>query len=144
MTMVWLILLALVAKGGFAMPAFMAARLWAFVSIGSLPLILCLVLVVGGRRVTALSRREVVSTFAIHLGRSVVGLGLEFAAWWLSGALPSATICLEFVGLRLLLTRLPLVPSKDLLFVGLGIAAAGALDLSAPRVAAVLVLLTAS
>jgi hypothetical protein len=108
-----------------------------------LPIVLCLALVIGGRRVTTLSRGEIASTFAIHVARSFAVLSLELALWWLSGALPSARICLEFVALRLLLTRLPLVPSKDLLFVGVGMAAAGLMNLSAPKVAAVLVTITA-
>jgi hypothetical protein len=138
-----LILLALVASGDVKLPAFLPAKLWTFASVGSLPIVLCLALAIGGRRVTALSRGEIASTFAIHIARSLAVLSLEFALWWLSGALPSARICLEFVALRLLLTRLPLVPSKDLLFVGVGMAAAGLMDLSAPKVAAVLVIMTA-
>ena len=143
LTMVWLMLLALVASGVMKLPAFMPANLWAVFSVGSLPLVLCLALIVGGRRVTALSRGDIATTFAIHLARSIAALSLEFALWWLSGALPSATVCLEFVALRLLITRLPFVPSKELVFVGVGIAAAGLMDVSAPRVAAVLVIMTA-
>jgi hypothetical protein len=143
LTVAWLMLLALVASGDMRLPASLSANLQTFVSIGSLPFVLCLALVIGGRRVTTLSRREVASTFAIHLARCVVALSLEFALWSLSGALPSAAVCLEFVGLRLLVTRLPLIPSKDLLFIGVGIAAAGLMDLSALRVAAVLVIATA-
>ena len=143
LTMVWLMLLALVASGVMKLPAFLTTNSWTIVAIGSLPLVLCLALIVGGRRVTALSRADIVTTFAIHLARSVTALSLEFALWWLSGALPSATVCLEFVALRLLITRLPLVPSKELVFVGVGIAAAGLMDVSASRVAAVLVIMTA-
>jgi hypothetical protein len=138
-----LILLTLVAGGDVKLPAFLPGKLWTFVSIGSLPIVLCIALVVGGRRVTALSRGEIAATFAIHIARSVAVLSLEFALWWLSGALPSTLVCLEFVALRLLLTRLPFVPSKDLLFVGVGMAAAGLMNLSAPKVAAVLVTITA-
>ena len=143
LTMVWLMLLALVASGVMKLPAFFSANLWTVVSVGSLPLVLCLALIVGGRRVTALSRGDIVTTFAIHLARSIAALSLEFVLWWLSGALPSATVCLEFVALRLLITRLPFVPNKELVFVGVGIAAAGLMDVSAPRVAAVLVIMTA-
>jgi hypothetical protein len=142
LAIVWLMLLALVASGGVKLPEFLSANSWTFVAIGSVPLVPCLALVIGGRGVTTLSRGEVASTFAIHLARSVVVLSLEFALWWLSGALPSAAVCLEFVGLRLLVTRLPLMPSKDLLFVGIGIAAAGLIDVSAPKVASVLVIMT--
>jgi hypothetical protein len=138
-----LILLALVASGDVKLPAFLPAKLWTLASIGSLPIVLCLALVIGGHRVTALSRVEIASTFAIHIARSIAVLSLEFVLWWLSGALPSTLVCLEFVALRLLLTRLPFIPSKDLLFVGVGMAAAGLMDLSAPKVAAVLVTMTA-
>ena len=143
LAMVWLVLVVLLAEGGTRLPTFLPANTWSLVSIGSLPFVLCLALVVGGRKVTTLSRGEIASTFAIHLARIVVALSLEFALWWLSGALPSAGVCLEFVALRLLVSRLPLIPSKDLLFVGIGITAAGLMDLSTERVAAVLVIMTA-
>ena len=139
----WLMVLALVMGGDLQLPASLSGDLKTFISVGSLPLALCLVLVIGGRRVTTLSRGEIAATFAIHLARSIVALSLEFVLWWVSGALPSAFACLEFVALRLLVTRLPLVASKDLLFVGIGVAAAGLMDLSTVKVAAVLVIATA-
>ncbi len=144
LAMVWLMLLTLVEGGVMKLPAFVPDHWWTIVAVGSLPLVLCLALIMGGRRVTALSRSAVVATFAIHLVRSIAALALEFLLWWLSGALPTAAVCLEFVALRLLITRLPLVPNKELIFVGVGIAAAGLLDVSAPKVAAVLVLMTAA
>lgn len=142
LTMVWMILLGLTACGDLKLPAAISSNLWSYGGLASLPLVLCLALVMGGRRVTSLTRRQIVSTFFIHLSRSAFALALEFLLWWLSGALPTAAICLEFVGLRLLITRLPLLPRKDLLFVGVGMAAAGFLSLSQPRIAAVLVIMT--
>jgi hypothetical protein len=71
-------------------------------------------------------------------------LAVEFGLWEVSGALPSAVACLQFVALRLIVTRLPLVPNKDLVFVGAGIAAAGLVDTSATPVASVLVILAAA
>ena len=142
LAMVWMILLGLTACGDLKLPAAVSANLWAYGGIASIPLALSLALLAGGRRVTSLTRRQIVSTFSIHLSRSALALSLEFLLWWLSGALPDAAVCLEFVGLRLLVTRLPLVPRKDLLFVGVGMAAAGLMSLSAPRVAAVLVIMT--
>jgi len=133
LAIIWLMLLALVADGVMKMPPFLSSHSWMIVSIGSLPLVLCLALIIGGRRVTALSRSSVLTTFSIHLARSITALAIEFALWWLSGALPSTTVCLEFVALRLLVTRLPLVPNKELIFVGVGIAAAGLLNVSTPR-----------
>jgi hypothetical protein len=144
LVMVWLMLLVLVAGGFMKMPAIVQGSMWTVIFVGSLPLVLGLALFVGGRKVTALSRIDIATTFAIHLVRCVLTLAFEFWIWWLSGALPTIALCLQFVALRLLLTRLPLVPSKELVFIGVGIAAAGYMDVSAPQVAAVLVLMTAA
>ena len=52
--------------------------------------------------------------------------------------------CLQFVALRLVVTRLPLVPNKDLIFVGAGMAAAGMTSVAVTPVATVLVILAAA
>jgi hypothetical protein len=144
LVMVWLMLLVLVAGGFMRLPMFAHGSIWSIFIVGSLPLALGLALFVGGRKVTASSRGDIASTFAIHMIRCVLTLLLEFWIWWLSGALPTVALCLQFVALRLLVTRLPLVPNKDLIFIGVGIAAAGFMDISAPKVAAVLVLMSAA
>ena len=58
--------------------------------------------------------------------------------------MPSAVACLQFVAMRLVISRLPLVPNKDLVFVGAGIAAAGLLKMPVTPVATVLVILAAA
>jgi hypothetical protein len=143
LAMIWLILLVPVTTANVNLPALLSANLHTFAMIGSIPVLLCLALIIGGHRVTTLSRGEIASTFAIHVARIIAVLSLEFAIWRLSGALPSAAFCLEFVALRLVVTRLPLIPGKDMLFVGIGMAAAGFMNLSTPSVAAVLVSMTA-
>ena len=142
-TMVWLMLLALASSGLVKLPALLHGNAGILISAGSLPLVLGVALFLGGRKVTASSRKNIAVTFAIHLARCVTNLCTEFAIWWFSGALPSAAICLLFVALRVLVTRLPLMVNKDLVFVGMGIATAGLMNLSAPKVAAVLMLMTA-
>jgi hypothetical protein len=112
--------------------------------VGSVPLILCAALVLGHRKLTSLSRGQLATTFAIHFGRAALVLAVEFGLWELSGALPSAVACLQFVALRLVVTRLPLVPNKDLIFVGAGMAAAGMTNVSVTPVATVLVILAAA
>jgi hypothetical protein len=143
LTMVWLMLLALTSSGLAKLPALMHGSIGIFASIGSLPLVLGLALFIGGRKVTALSRKDIAITFSVHLARCVANLSTEFAIWWFSGALPSAAICLLFVALRVLVTRLPFMVNKDLVFIGMGMATAGLMDLSAPNIAAVLMLMTA-
>jgi len=142
LVMVWLILLVLFAFGGFHLPE--VAPHWLYLLTGTVPLILCAVLVVAHRKVTILSRKQIAETFTIHFLRSLLVLTVEFGLWEVSGALPSAVACLQFVALRLIVTRLPLVPNKDLVFVGAGIAAAGLVNTPATPVATVLVILAAA
>jgi hypothetical protein len=144
LAMVYLMLLGLLAVGGLKIPASLHAHGWLYVLAGSVPLILCAALVLGHRKLTALSRGQIAATFAIHFSRAALVLAVEFGLWELSGALPSAIACLQFVALRLVVTRLPLVPNKDLIFVGAGIAAAGMTNVSVTPVATVLVILAAA
>jgi hypothetical protein len=137
-------LLMLLVTGGLALPAVVGAHAWLYALIGTVPLLLCMALVLGHRKFTALSRRQIAATFGIHFSRCLLVLVVEFGLWELSGALPSAVACLQFVALRLVVTRLPLVPNKDLIFVGAGIAAAGLAKVSVTPVAMVLVILAAA
>ena len=144
LVMVYLMVLALLASGGLTIPAALNVHSWIFALAGTVPLILCAGLVLGHRKLTALSRAQIAATFAIHFTRSLAVLAVEFGLWELSGALPTAVACLQFVALRLVVTRLPLVPNKDLIFVGAGIAAAGLANVSVTPVATVLVILAAA
>jgi hypothetical protein len=99
--------------------------------------------VLAHRKVTVLSRGQIAATFGIHFFRALLMQVVEFGLWTVSGALPSAVACLQFVALRLVVTRLPLIPNKDLVFVGAGIAAAGITNISVTPVATVLVILAA-
>lgn len=143
LVVLWLMLLILVLDGIVRLPA-LRLGVWGLVALGSVPLLLGLALFFANKRLTVLSRGDILATFAIHLTRVVAALGFEFYIWWLSGALSSVSDCLKFVALHLVVTRLPLVPNKDLVFVGVGLAAVGVMDVSAPKVAAVLVLLSAA
>jgi hypothetical protein len=142
--MVYLLLILLLATGGLHMPAAMAAHSALYLLVGTVPLILTAVLVLGHRKFTALSRSQIAATFALHFARAALVLGVEFGLWQLSGALPSAVASLQFVTLRLVVTRLPLVPNKDLIFVGAGIATAGLARMAVTPVATVLVILAAA
>jgi len=144
LVMVYLMLLGLLAVGGLKIPASLYGHGWLYVLVGSVPLILCAALVLGHRKLTALSRGQIAATFAIHFGRAALVLAVEFGLWESSGALPSAVACLQFVALRLVVTRLPLVPNKDLIFVGAGMAAAGMTSVAVTPVATVLVILAAA
>ncbi|MBW8709010.1 MAG: hypothetical protein JF627_07070 [Alphaproteobacteria bacterium] len=143
LAMVWLMVPLLLATGGLHLPERLMGQAWLYVMLGSLPLLLCGVLVLAHRKVTVLSRGQIAATFAIHFFRALLMQVVEFGLWTVSGALPSAVACLQFVALRLVVTRLPLIPNKDLVFVGAGIAAAGITNISVTPVATVLVILAA-
>jgi hypothetical protein len=143
LAMVWLLGFLLLATGGLHIPV-MPGQTWIYVLAGTVPLVLCAVLVLGHRKVTVLNRRQLAVTFGIHFLRACLVLGIEFGLWQLSGALPTAVASLQFVALRLVITRLPLVPNKDLIFVGVGMAAAGAANAAVTPVATVLVILAAA
>ncbi|KAH2824341.1 hypothetical protein KXV85_000866, partial [Aspergillus fumigatus] len=112
------------------------------VGVGAVPLLLAGALVLGGQRITTLNRKEVVWTYGIHLARSVVALVLLFATWLASQALPSVQYCFYVVALRVLISRLPLLPRKEIIFAGATLAAAQFWDLHSQSIAAVLVVTT--
>jgi hypothetical protein len=142
--MVYVMVLLLLAAGGLKIPAALSSNGWLYVLAGTVPTILCAGLILGRRKLTALSLGQIAATFGIHFTRSALVLAVEFGLWQLSGALPSAVAALQFVALRLVVTRLPLVPNKDLIFVGAGIAAAGMTRVAVTPVATVLVILAAA
>jgi hypothetical protein len=137
LTIIWIVVVVLGAIGGAGIGQFVSRHFVAFSLVAAIPLLLSLGLVIGGQRVTVLSRRQMVETFSIHFVRCIIAFAIELIMWWLSGALPSLASCFSFVALRLFVTRLPLVPRKDLLFISVALATVGTLKLSAAPIAAV-------
>jgi hypothetical protein len=144
LTMVWVMALLLLATGGLKIPPSVTENLWIYLLIGSIPLWLCAILVLAHSKVTVLSRMQIAATYAIHFLRCVAVLAVEFGLWELSGALPGPVASLQFVALRLVVTRLPFVPNKDLIYVGAGIAAAGMANMAVTPIATVLVIIAAA
>jgi hypothetical protein len=138
-----IVLILVLAARGISAPGLAGAMTWPVILLAAVPAVLCLVLVTGGSRVTALSRLQMATVFLVHFARSGGALVLDFVLWWLSGALPSAVVCLEFVALKVLVARLPIVPNKNLLFAGVAITAAGYMNASTPRVTAVVIIVAA-
>jgi hypothetical protein len=143
LAMVWILGAILLAFGGLHLPVLPGSK-WLYVLVGTVPLVLCVGLIAAHRKMTVLSRRELAKVLGIHFARACLVLGIEFGLWQLSGALPNWIASLQFVALRLVITRLPVVPNKDLIFVGAGLAAAGAAHAAVTPVATVLVILAAA
>jgi len=87
------------------------------------------------RKVMSLSARENMILFFLHCARLLVGSGLLLLAWFV--ALPEVAVGTWIVlgALRMVVTRLPFVPNKELLFAAIGVTLTGA---SAPEVAALM------
>ena len=81
-------------------------------------------------RVLSLPASDNVATFFIHLIRLLLGAALLCAAWIV--ALPQVhwTVWLALGALRLVVSRLPFVPNKDLLFATIAVMLAGSADSS--------------
>lgn len=98
---------------------------------GSVVLSLILVLVTSiavmalRRRLFSLDRNELVFITIVHLGRIVLMTALSALLWHL--ALPNVPLTwwLFLATLRLLISRLPFVPNKDIVFAGVAVFALG-------------------
>jgi hypothetical protein len=78
-----------------------------------------------GRRIFSLSRRELWTVFGLHMLRITFTTVLTAWAWHL--VLPEVTIgwWLVLSAVRLLVSRLPFVPNKDIIFAGIAVLALG-------------------
>lgn len=77
------------------------------------------------RQILSLSRAELWAVFGIHTARIVATTGLNALAWSL--VLPNVAIgwWLVLSAIRLLVSRLPFVPNKDVVFAGIAVLALG-------------------
>lgn len=133
--------LALAASGALDSLHLRSATYWALLTLGVAPATLSLLLILGGRRVTTLSRRDMALTFAIHQTRALAVVILQLLIWYFSGALFSLTNCFEFVALGMVIARVPVLPNKALLYASAAIVAARLLRIPQSGVAAVVVLM---
>jgi len=94
-------------------------------------------------RLMRLPPRSATGILAIHGARFLVGQFLLLAQWHV--ALPSAGLGNLFIllGVQMAVARLPLLPNRDLLFIGMGIGLASTLALPQAAVASLLVMTSA-
>jgi hypothetical protein len=94
-----------------------------------------LAILLFSRKVMSLSARENMLIFVLHCARLLIGSALLLLAWII--ALPEVDVGTWIVlgALRMVVTRLPFVPNKELLFAAIGVTLTGA---AAPQVAALM------
>lgn len=93
-----------------------------------------LVLLFRGR-LLSLPPRDNRMAFAVACGRLVTAGALVLLAWWIALPHVGLGVWLLLGALRLVISRLPLVPNKDLLFTAVGVSLTGAAQ---PQIAALL------
>lgn len=90
-------------------------------------------------RVLALDRRDTLAVLAIHGARFVLGMALLVAQWWV--ALPGSVTgdLVTLLAVQVLVGRIPFVPNRDVLFVGIALAVSGNLAIAHHALASVLI-----
>ena len=94
-------------------------------------------------KVLALDRRDTFAVLAIHGARFVLGMALLVAQWRV--ALPGSATgdLITLLAVQVLVGRIPLVPNRDVLFVGIALAVSGNLGLAHHALAGVLIVTSA-
>jgi len=81
------------------------------------------------RLVLTLSRQDFVYITLVHLARLFVIVTLQILQWKVTIAGVPLDIWMLFLGLQILVSRIPILPSRDTLFVGVGIQLMHLLDI---------------
>ena len=91
----------------------------------------------------SMDRRSALLISSIYVGRQLLGMALQILQW--AVALPEVDIqtWFTFGAVSMILSRVPVIPNKDLIFVSAGIGLAGVVDISSASVAGMLLVISA-
>jgi len=108
-----------------------------------LVIIFCLILASGlvvkyRKRLISLKRKEVLQIFFLHIARLMVVQGLQVIQWII--VMPEIPFAnwLTLLAVQIIITRIPLLPSRDLIFMGTGIEMSRFIDISTSGMAGML------
>lgn len=112
---------------------------WGFASIAALA---AATLLAGlfQRHILSVDRAQARATFWAHLARFVLGSLLQALQWAVVFPEAPFTIWLWFLALQLAVSRIPVLPNRDLVFVGLSLSLAHAVNAPEAAVAAMFVM----
>lgn len=135
-----LVLVLLLASGYVALDELLGNATPGYVAVGGFALVLVVGLFVRFRRtIFAVGARTLGVLFGIHFGRFFLSSILQVVQWWV--VLPDApfsawaTLLVVFI----VTNRIPFLPSRDLVFAGVGIEASASLGVPGPAVAGMLI-----
>jgi hypothetical protein len=106
-------------------------------------LVFCGVLITGlaitfRKRILFLKRKEILAIFALHIGRLLFVQGLQVIQW--AVVKPEIPILnwMTLLAVQIMITRIPLLPSRDLVFLGTGIEMSAFIEISTSSMAGML------
>jgi len=105
--------------------------------------IFCLVMIIGltikfRKSILSLERRQLWIIFFLHVLRLLVVEGFQVLQWMV--VMPDIPIVnwLTLLAIQIIITRIPLLPSRDLIFMGTGIEMSNFMNVSTPAMAGML------
>jgi hypothetical protein len=103
----------------------------------------CGVLIIGlvitfRKRILFLKRKEILAIFGLHICRLLFVQGLQVVQW--AVVMPEIPILnwMTLLAVQIIITRIPLLPGRDLVFMGTGIEMSELINVSTPSMAGML------
>ncbi len=90
------------------------------------------------RYLFSMAARTALLIFAIHLARLIVGQALQIGMWAVAMPEVSLPVWFTFAAASIIVSRIPLIPNRDLIFLGLGVSLSGVVGISEAGVFAML------
>jgi len=85
-----------------------------------------------------LSKDKILTIFALHNARLFMAIGLQIIQWWVVMPQVPWVNWFTLLTLQIIITRIPFLPSRDLLFLGAGIEISKWINISSPAIAGML------
>ena len=127
-----------VLSGGVAWQQWVPQRSWGLAAVAVLAVGAVLVGIRFRRYVFALSAKETGRVALLHLIRYILTNGLLIAMWHLARPEVGMSVWLIFATMLVVIERLPFLPSRDLIFLGLGVELSKSIELATGAIAGML------
>ena len=140
-----LLLAAFLATGLVAGPGSWLSARWGYAALTTLAgAVAAVVLVRFRKRIFFLDRKTLAIVFLLHMGRLLAVQAIQVGQWAL--ALPQVPLVkwIEILAAQIIISNIPFLPTKNLVFFGAGLEIATRLSLSSSSVAAMFLAATAT
>ncbi len=139
--------IALLLLAGFAGTGRLSVYQWieyeavVLVPVVLVALVICVYLFRRYRHhIFTMNRRHALLIFSLHSGRMLILTGLQVAQWYVVMPWVSPDIWFTLIVFQIILSRIPFLPNKDLVFIGTSLEFARHVDISTAGLAGVLLI----